>query len=78
MYTRPEHVSNFNVNPKVGELYLVGGMQPHQVYPFRSVDGDGERRSVSFNITNVSVEETEKAKSDHYNDRLNQGVTLND
>jgi len=71
-------VSNFNVNPKVGELYLFGGMQPPQVFPFRSVDGDGERRSVSFNITNVPVEETEKAKSDHYNDRLNQGVTLND
>ena len=69
-------VSNFNVNPKVGELYLFGGLQPHQVYPFRSVNGDGERRSISFNIVNAPVEEIEKIKSDHF--KSNQGITLND
>ena len=50
-------VSNCNVNPKVGELYIFAGMQPHQVYPFRSVDGQGERRSVSFNVTYTTKEE---------------------
>ena len=69
-------VSNCNVNPKVGELYIFGGLQPHQVYPFRSVDGDGERRSISFNIVNAPVEEIEKIKSDHF--KSNQGITLND
>ena len=52
-------VSNFNINPKVGELYLFAGLQCHQVYPFRSVDGKGERRSVSFNVIN-STEEMNK------------------
>ena len=49
-------VSNFSVNSKVGELYIFGGMQPHQVYPFRSVDGQGERRSISFNISYTTKE----------------------
>ena len=60
-------VSNFNVNPKVGELYLFPGMHPHQVYPFRSVDGKGERRSISFNIVNA-----------HETQQQNKGITLND
>ena len=69
-------VSNCNVNPKVGELYIFGGLQPHQVYPFRSLDGKGERRSISFNIVNHPIDEVEKIKSDHF--KSNQGVTLND
>jgi hypothetical protein len=65
-------VSNCNVNPKVGELYIFGGMQPHQVYPFRSVDGQGERRSVSFNVAYRTKEQLEA------NHMIGQGVTLDD
>ena len=67
-------VSNCNINPKVGELFIFGGMQPHQVYPFRSLDGQGERRSVSFNINYYTKEqideEIEKKKKEQ--------MTLND
>ena len=62
-------VSNCNVNPKVGELYIFAGMQPHQVYPFRSVDGQGERRSVSFNVTYTTKQLIDESSN---------GVTLND
>ena len=62
-------LSNCNVNPKVGELYLFAGMQPHQVYPFRSVDGQGERRSVSFNISYTTKQLIDESSN---------GVTLND
>jgi len=59
-------LSNCNVNPKVGELYIFAGMQPHQVYPFRSIDGHGERRSVSFNAiytTQQMIDEASKGKT---------------
>ena len=62
-------LSNCNVNPKVGELYLFAGMQPHQVYPFRSIDGQGERRSVSFNISYTTKQLIDESSN---------GVTLND
>jgi len=62
-------VSNCNVNPKVGELYIFSGGQPHQVYPFRSVDGQGERRSVSFNISYTTKQLIDESSN---------GVTLND
>lgn len=37
------------ISPLVGELYIFPSTQTHQVYPFRTADGKGERRSVSFN-----------------------------
>lgn len=37
--------------PKVGDFYIFGAQQQHQVYPYRCAEGqeDVERRSVSFN-----------------------------
>ena len=35
--------------PQVGDFYIFPSSQPHFVYPFRTKDGMGERRSVSFN-----------------------------
>ena len=35
--------------PEVGDFFLFLSSQQHQVYPFRTPDGTGERRSVSFN-----------------------------
>ena len=49
-------------NPEPGELYLFTGYQPHQVYPFRSVDGKGERRSVSFNADYITKEKLEEMR----------------
>ena len=49
-------------NPEPGELYIFTGYQPHQVYPFRSVDGKGERRSISFNADYITKEKLEELR----------------
>ena len=36
--------------PKVGDIFLFPSSLKHQVYPFRTIDGKGIRRSMSFNI----------------------------
>ena len=42
---------NLRIPPRVGDFYIFGAQQQHQVYPFRCEEGqkDVERRSVSFN-----------------------------
>ena len=42
--------SNMILFPKVGDLFLFSSSLKHLVYPFRTVDGKGIRRSMSFNI----------------------------
>ena len=42
-------VHHISVKPKVGDFYIFSANQAHEVYPFRTVDGKGERRSVSVN-----------------------------
>jgi hypothetical protein len=37
------------IQPRVGDFFIFPATQVHQVYPFRTADGKGERRSVSFN-----------------------------
>ena len=71
-------VSNCNINPKVGELFIFGGMQPHQVYPFRSIDGQGERRSVSFNINYYTKEQIDKEIEKKKQMKDFNEMTLND
>ena len=46
-WARPE----IYLQPQVGDFFLFPGSQQHFVYPFRTKDGKGERRSVSFNAT---------------------------
>ena len=41
--------SDFKILPQVGDFFIFPATQRHQVYPFRTADGKGERRSVSFN-----------------------------
>jgi uncharacterized protein (TIGR02466 family) len=41
---------HLRVIPKVGDFFIFPATQSHQVYPFRTADGKGERRSVSFNV----------------------------
>ena len=45
--------AQLSVTPKVGDFFIFPATQAHQVYPFRTADGKGERRSVSFNIDYV-------------------------
>ena len=42
--------SNMILFPKVGDLFLFSASLKHLVYPFRTADGKGIRRSMSFNI----------------------------
>ena len=42
--------STLTISPKVGDIFLFPASLKHQVYPFRSADGKGIRRSMSFNM----------------------------
>ena len=41
--------STLHIQPQVGDFYIFSASQQHQVYPFKTSDGKGERRSVSLN-----------------------------
>jgi hypothetical protein len=47
------------IQPRVGDFFIFPATQVHQVYPFRTADGKGERRSVSFNaiFSSMSAQE---------------------
>ena len=49
---------NLQIIPQVGDFFIFPATQRHQVYPFRTADGKGERRSISFNV--VYSSETEQ------------------
>ena len=49
---------NLQIIPQVGDFFIFPATQRHQVYPFRTADGKGERRSISFNA--VYSSETEQ------------------
>ena len=65
-------IPNMEIHPEVGNFFIFPSTQQHQVYPFRTLDGKGERRSVSLNaeFTNKSEQEfliknlTNKKKTD--------------
>jgi len=42
--------STLLLSPEVGDLFLFSSSLKHQVYPFRTGDGKGIRRSLSFNM----------------------------
>ena len=42
--------SSLAIFPKVGDIFLFPSVLKHQVYPFRTKDGRGIRRSMSFNL----------------------------
>jgi hypothetical protein len=52
--------------PNVGDFFIFPSSQSHQVYPFKTLDKRGERRSVSFNvcITNKSIQEMKQQKEE--------------
>jgi hypothetical protein len=41
--------------PKVGDIFLFPSTLRHQVYPFRTENEQGIRRSMSFNITSFGI-----------------------
>ena len=43
-------------SPKVGDIFLFPSCLNHMVYPFRTRDGKGIRRSLSFNLAQNSTE----------------------
>jgi len=55
------------IQPQVGDLFIFPSSQLHQVYPFKSLDGKGERRSAAFNAQFVS-----KTEQDIVNKRQNE------
>ena len=50
-------VPTLEIQPVVGDFFIFPASQAHQVYPFRTADGKGERRSVSFNASFTSKTE---------------------
>ena len=49
-------ISNSTIDflPKVGDIFIFPSSLKHMVYPFRTVDGKGVRRSLSFNLDTKS------------------------
>ena len=45
--------STIVISPKAGDIFLFPSALKHQVYPFRTVDGKGIRRSLSFNLDSI-------------------------
>ena len=61
------------LQPRVGDFFIFPASQQHFVYPFRTEDGKGERRSVSFNAVFSNKTEQDKIKKEQeglQNDQL--------
>ena len=54
--------STLLLSPEVGDLFLFSSSLKHQVYPFRSADGKGIRRSLSFNLGHQTLTHDELQK----------------
>ena len=52
-------IPNLQFNPQAGDFFIFPASQLHQVYPFRTLDGKGERRSVTVNALFTSKSEQE-------------------
>ena len=57
-------VPNIAIPPQVGDFYIFGAQQQHQVYPYRCKEGqeDVERRSISFNAVFQSKADYDSGK----------------
>ena len=64
--TKDPHWGNPTITyqPQVGDFFIFPASQQHWVYPFRTQDGRGERRSVSFNVVFSSKSEQERLKKE--------------
>ena len=50
------------IQPEVGDFLIFPATLQHQVFPFRTLDGKGERRSISFNAEFTSKSEQDFIK----------------
>ena len=65
------HIGKMSMKPKAGDFYLFPAGQMHAVWPFRTADGKGERRSVSFNaLCSRNREEFDKWEKDNRGDNF--------
>ena len=55
----------FSHRPQVGDFFIFPAQQSHFVYPFRTADGKGERRSVSFNAIFSTEREVKQQQENH-------------
>lgn len=55
----------FSYRPEVGDFFIFPSQQSHFVYPFRTADGKGERRSVSFNAIFSTEREVKEQQENH-------------
>ena len=55
----------FSYRPRVGDFFIFPAQQSHFVYPFRTADGKGERRSVSFNAIFSTEREVKQQQENH-------------
>tara|TARA_A100001011_G_C13583608_1_gene545340 strand:- start:131 stop:505 length:375 start_codon:yes stop_codon:yes gene_type:complete len=69
----------FSWRPQVGDFFIFPAQQSHFVYPFRTADGKGERRSVSFNAI-FATEDEIKHQQEQQKQMMeaNQGKQLNE
>ena len=61
------NTSIFLSQPQVGDFFIFPAQQSHFVYPFRTADGKGERRSVSFNAIFSTEREVKEQQENHKN-----------
>ena len=52
------------IQPRVGDFFIFPALQQHFVYPFRTADGKGERRSAAFNAIFTSKTEQDTLKKE--------------
>ena len=55
----------YTIEPKVGNFFIFPASMCHLVYPFRTADGKGERRSASFNASFSSKTEQDLLKKNN-------------
>ena len=53
------------IKPQVGDFFIFPSQQSHFVYPFRTADGKGERRSVSFNAIFSTEKDVKEQQEKH-------------
>jgi len=68
-------VPSLQIQPEVGDLFIFPASQQHLVYPFRTADGKGERRSVSFNASFTTKREQDYLKQREAQQKYQVGDT---
>jgi hypothetical protein len=57
-------IPNMTISPKVGQFFIFPASQQHCVYPFKTSDGKGERRCISFNTIFANKTELDRIEKE--------------